>query len=252
MSVTLLELARNKNMRYSNDHRPFEDPLGIFPKALTKLYSTWVSRTYPFARIGRDVSFHVTSKLSRQRATRISLGNSVRLLESAWLSVATDDPTGEPTIIIEDNCSIGYGSILSGKNRVHLERDILVGQHVVIQDHNHAYEDIDVPVISQGITKGGRIRIGEGSWIGRGAAILCSRGELTIGRHCVVSANSVVMRSIPDYSVVFGTPATIIRQYDPEKRAWRMGQRRNTSAAVRESIAKPGCKGREAELVEKP
>ena len=167
MSVTLLELARNKNMRYSNDHRPFEDPLGIFPKALTKLYSTWVSRTYPFARIGRDVSFHVTSKLSRQRATRISLGNSVRLLESAWLSVATDDPTGEPTIIIEDNCSIGYGSILSGKNRVHLERDILVGQHVVIQDHNHAYEDIDVPVISQGITKGGRIRIGEGSWLAR-------------------------------------------------------------------------------------
>jgi acetyltransferase-like isoleucine patch superfamily enzyme len=251
MSVALLESAKNKTMPYSLDHRPFEDPLGVFPKALTKLYSAWVGRTYPFARIGSDVSFHFTCKLSRQRATRISLGNSVRLLESAWLSVATDDPTGEPTIIIEDNCSIGYGSILSGKNRVHLERDILVGQHVVIQDHNHAYENIDVPIISQGITEGGRIRIGEGSWIGRGAAILCSRGELTIGRHCVVSANSVVMRSIPDYSVVFGTPATIIRQYDPEKRAWRMGQRRNTSVAVQESIAKSGFGEREAELVEK-
>jgi len=251
MSVALLESLRTKNMPYSLDHRPFEDPLGIFPKALTKLYSAWVSRTYPFARIGRDVSFHFTCKLSRQRSTRISLGNSVRLLESAWLSVATDDPAGEPTIIIEDNCSIGYGSILSGKNRVHLERDILVGQHVVIQDHNHAYEDIDVPIISQGITEGGRIRIGEGSWIGRGAAILCSRGELTIGRHCVVSANSVVMRSIPDYSVVFGTPATIIRQYDPEKRAWRMGQRRNASIAVQENTPKPSSGGREAELVER-
>ena len=236
---------------YSNQRRPFEDPLGIFPKALTKLYSAWVSRTYPFARIGHNVSFHFACKVSRQRATRISLGNSVRLLESAWLSVATDDPTGEPTIIIEDNCSIGYGSILSGKNRVHLERDILVGQHVVIQDHNHAYEDIDVPIISQGITDGGKIRIGQGSWIGRGAAILCSRGELTIGRHCVVSANSVVMRSIPDYSVVFGTPATIIRQYDPEKRAWRMGQRRNASVAVQEDTAKLSPGGRKAELVEK-
>jgi acetyltransferase-like isoleucine patch superfamily enzyme len=118
-------------------------------------------------------------------------------------------------------------------------------------DHNHAYEDIEIPIIEQGITEGGRIRIGEGSWIGRGAAILCSRGELTIGRHCVVSANSVVMRSIPDYSVVFGTPATIIRQYDPEKRTWRMGQRRSGSVAGQKNSPQPASGGRGAELVSK-
>lgn len=206
---------------------PIEDPLRLLPRVLTKMYSLLLSRFYPFASIGRNVSFHLTSKVSRSRAGRVSLGNSIKLLEYAWINVATDDPSGEPTIIIGDNCSIGYGSIISGKNRVHLERDILVGQQVIIQDHSHAYEDIDVPIINQGITDGGRIRIGEGSWIGRGAAILCSRGELTIGRHCVVSANSVVTRSIPDYSVVFGMPATVIRQYDPEKRAWRMGKMRN-------------------------
>jgi acetyltransferase-like isoleucine patch superfamily enzyme len=219
-------------MQHAHHRRPFADPLELIPKGLTKLYSAWVSLTYPFASIGSDGSFHFTSKLSRQRAPRISLGNSVRLLERAWLSVATEDPAGEPTIIIDDNCSIGAGSIISGKNCVHLERDVLVGQDVVIQDHNHAYEDLEVPIIKQGITQGGRIRIGEGSWIGRGAAILCSRGELKIGRHCVVSANSVVMRSIPDYCVVFGIPATIVRQYDPEKRAWRMGQVRSRSVCA--------------------
>ena len=216
------------------------------------MYSMWVSMTYPFASIGHNVSFHFTSKVSRQRAPRISLGNSVSLLKHAWLNVATDDPAGEPIIVIDDGCHIGFDSIISGKNRIHLERDVLVGQQVVIQDHNHAYEDLEVPIIKQGITKGGRIRIGEGSWIGRGAAILCSRGELTIGRHCVVSANSVVMRSIPDHSVVFGTPATIIRQYDPETRAWRMGQRRGVGAADRENIVKVSSVGREAELNEKP
>lgn len=210
-------------MELSNYHQPYKDPLEVFHRGLTKIYSVWVSRTYPFASIGRDVTFHFTSNVSRQRATRISIGNSVRLLEYTWLNVATENPLGEPTIVIDDGCSIGYGSIISGKNRVHMEHDVLVGQNVVIQDHNHAYEDIDVPIIEQGITPGGTIRVGEGSWIGRGAAILCSRGELKIGRHCVVSANSVVTRSIPDYSVVFGMPATIIRQYDPEKRKWRMG-----------------------------
>jgi acetyltransferase-like isoleucine patch superfamily enzyme len=206
------------------NRRPFADPLEIFSKGLKKLYSGWVSLTYPFASIGRNVSFHFTSRISRQRATRISLGNSINVSDHVWLNVATDDPVGEPTIVIEDGCHIGYDSIISGKNQVHLERDVLVGQQVVIQDHNHAYEDLDIPIINQGITEGGRIRIGEGSWIGRGAAILCSRGELTIGRHCVVSANSVVMQSIPDYSVVLGIPATVIRHYDPGRRAWRMGR----------------------------
>ncbi len=217
-------------MQHWNNRRPFADPLEIFPRGLTKMYSGWVSLTYPFASIGRNVSFHFTNKLSRQRAPRISIGNSVNLLERVWLNVATADLIGDPTIVIDDNCSIGSDSVISGKNRVHIERDVLVGQQVVIQDHNHAYEDLELPIIKQGITEGGTIRIGEGSWIGRGAAILCSRGELTIGRHCVVSANSVVTRSIPDYSVVFGMPATIIRQYDPEKRAWRMGQLRGPGA----------------------
>jgi acetyltransferase-like isoleucine patch superfamily enzyme len=186
--------------------------------------------------------------VSRQRAPRISLGNSVTISEHAWLNVATGDPTGEPTIVIDGNCIVASGSIISAKNQVHLERHVNVAQQVLIMDHNHAYEDIEAPIITQGITEGGRIRIGEGSWIGHGAAIVCSRGELTIGRHCVVAANSVVTRSIPDYSVVFGMPATVIRQYDPQTRVWRMGQVRGVGAADRENTVPFSPVGREAEL----
>lgn len=206
-----------------NRRRPMEDPLSLFPRGLRKLFSTWVSRTYPFASIGRRVSFHFTCKLSRQRSCRISLGNSVTIGPNAWLNVATEDPTGAPTIVIDDGCQISDGSIISAKNRVHLEPFVNIAQQVLILDHNHAYEDLELPIIRQGITAGGAIRIGEGSWLGHGAAVICSRGDLTIGRHCVVSANSVVTTSVPDYCVVFGNPATIIRHYDPEKRAWRMG-----------------------------
>ncbi len=174
-------------MRYPN-HRPrFQDPLEFFPRGLTKLYSTWVSMVYPFASKGSNLSLHFSSQLDRQRAVRISLGNSVIIQKDAWLNVATEDPTGEPVIVIDDNCSIGYGAMISAKNRIHLERDVLVGQQVVILDHNHAYEDIMTPISKQGITEGGRIRIGQGSWIGRGSAIMCPRGELTIGRNCVVA-----------------------------------------------------------------
>lgn len=204
--------------------RPMPDPLQLLPRIFSKLNSLWVSWTYPFASKGTGLSFHFSSAVDRQRAVRISLGNSVSLRKDAWLNVATEDPTGEPVIVIDDNCHIGYGSIISAKNRIHIERNVIVAQSVLIIDHNHAYEDISVPVISQGLNDGGRIRIGEGSWIGHGAAVVCPRGELSIGRGCVVAANSVVMRSIPDYSVVFGSPATVIKQYDPEMEGWRIGQ----------------------------
>jgi len=216
-----------------NNRLPFPDPLEILPKGLSKLYSIWVRLIYPFASLGRNVSFHFTSQLDRQRAFRISLGNSVSLRKDAWLNVAdgSQDRDAEPAIVLEDNCHIGYGSIISAKNRIHLERDVLVGQQVIIVDHNHAYEDINVPVVKQNITEGGRIRIGQGSWIGRGAAIICPKGELVIGRNCVIAVNSVVTRSIPDYCVVVGMPARIIRQYDPETRTWRIG--RNEGRATR-------------------
>jgi acetyltransferase-like isoleucine patch superfamily enzyme len=219
-------------------NRPrFGDPLELVPRGLTKLFSIWVSVTYPFAFKGRNVLFHFTSQLDRRRAVRIRLGNSVTVGKDVWLNVATEDPIGEPVIVIDDNCHLAYGSIISGKNRIHLERDVLVGQQVLIADHNHAYEDVMVPIIRQGITEGGRIRIGQGSWIGHGAVVICSRGELTIGRNCVVSANSVVTQSIPDHSLVWGNPATIIRQYDSERGRWRIG--RNEDRASRYAVTSP-------------
>jgi acetyltransferase-like isoleucine patch superfamily enzyme len=207
----------------------WEDPLQLFFRALTKIYSIYVTLFYPFASKGRKMSFHLTIMLYRPHAARISLGNLVSLRRGAWLNVADPSPTGDPVIVIEDGCAIGTESILSAKNKIHLERDVLVAQSVLIVDHNHEYEEISLPILKQGITEGGRIRIGQGCWIGHGAIILCPKGELTIGRNCVVAANSVVTQSIPDYSLVAGYPAKIIRQYDPETKAWHIGRRRAPS-----------------------
>lgn len=207
------------------------DPLDFLPRGLNKLYSMWISLFYPFASKGRKMSFHYTSQLYRPQAPRISLGNSISLRQGAWLNVSGDNPKAEPAIVIEDGCAIGTFSVISAKNYIHIEPDVLIAQSVLIMDHNHTYEDITVPIVKQGITEGGRIRIGRGSYIGHGASIICPRGELTIGRNCVIAANSVVTRSIPDYSVVFGSPATIIRQYDPETKTWRVGGKRARESA---------------------
>jgi acetyltransferase-like isoleucine patch superfamily enzyme len=189
---------------------------------LTKLYSIWVSLTYPFASIGRNLSVHYTCRLQRPVAAAVKLGDSVFIGKDAWLNVS-DLTKGKVVLVIDDNCKIGPRCQISGKNQIHIERDVIVSASALIMDHGHAYEDPTRPVIEQGITEGGRIRIGEGSFIGHGAAIVCARGELVLGRNCVVAANALVTSSCPPYSVIIGNPGGVIRRFDPVKKAWIIG-----------------------------
>jgi acetyltransferase-like isoleucine patch superfamily enzyme len=219
-----------------------EDPLRLIPRALTKLYTLWLSVTYPFASKGHNLSIHYTCNLRREVAHRIKLGSSIIIGKDAWLHVsAPPGENGEPVIVIEDNNRIGPRCQISGKNCIHLERDVILSSSVLVMDHSHAYEDITVPIAEQGATEGGRIRIGQGSWIGFGAAIICDKGELVLGRNSVVGANAVVTRSCPPYSVLLGNPARVVKQYDPVKGDWALGSVRSARTGLRdEGIAPPG------------
>jgi acetyltransferase-like isoleucine patch superfamily enzyme len=213
---------------------PFEDPLRLLPRSLTKLYSIWVSLTYPFACKGHNLSIHYTCDLLRSKAHRIKLGNSVQIRKDSIINVALPpEQNGEPIIVIDDNTSISLRCMLSAKNCIHIERDVMIAQSVLIIDHAYAHEDGTPRTYERGVTEGGRIRIGQGSWIGQGAAIVSTRGELVLGRNCVVAANAVVTRSFPSHSVIFGDPARIIRQFDPAKKAWVLGFVRSEETDLR-------------------
>jgi acetyltransferase-like isoleucine patch superfamily enzyme len=205
----------------------FDDPLTFPGIILNKLFSLWVSLTYPFASVGRDLSIHSTCELHRHTSHRIQLGNSVKIHKNVWLNIAGPlERKGEPSIIIEDRCNIERQSMISARNCIHFEPDVLFGPAAVIMDHSHAYEDVARPINEQGVTEGGRIRIGQGCWIGHGAAIVCVQGKLSLGRNCVVAANSVVTRSFPAFSVISGNPARVVKQFDPAKQMWVLGTAR--------------------------
>jgi acetyltransferase-like isoleucine patch superfamily enzyme len=224
---------------YSSDvtsNPAYQDPLWLLPRILNKLYTMWLGATYPFASWGRKSSFHYTAEIWRNRAHRIKIGNYVHVCKDVRFSASVPPgEKGDPTIIIDDYCAICPRVHISAKNLVHIERDVIVSASALIMDHSHAYEDITLPVAAQDLTTGGRIRIGQGSWIGQGAAIVCTKGELVLGRNCVVGANSVVTRSFPPYSVISGIPARVVKQYDPVKGIWVLG---SSGPAVNSSEAK--------------
>ncbi len=206
-------------------HKVSRDPFSLVPAIWNKLHTLWLASTYPFISVGERVWFHYSCDLNRSAASHMKIGSSVRLDRDAWINIPELPQTEEPVIILENGCRIGRGVQISAKNRIHLERDVMVAGYSFITDHNHAFEDVTVPTAHQGTTEGGTIRIEEECWIGFGVTIVCSQGELVIGKHSVIGANSLVTRSIPPYSIVSANPARIVKQFNPAKNAWELGAR---------------------------
>lgn len=203
-----------------------EDPLGSFSRLASKLNSLWLGWTYPFAFLGKGVWIHHSCQLSRSIANYISIGNRVILAQDVWFDIPYVPERDIPAIIIDNGCGIGRRTVISARNQIHIGQDTILAPSVLLMDHNRSFDDVNVPIAHQGMTRGGTIRVEEGCWIGFGAAILCGEGELVIGRGSVVGANSVVGRSVPSYSVVMGNPARVVKQYDPGKRNWVVGSMR--------------------------
>lgn len=212
----------------SDPHNPrvsFRDPLLIVPRILTKLYSTWIRAAYPFARLGRNISFHYTCDLLNTGLMEI--GDWLTVHKDVWLH-AHFSPAGQgkPVLTLGDHCFIGRRSHIAAKNGIYIGSGVMLAASVLIQDHGHAFQDVAVPIRDQGVAEGGKIRIGDGCWIGQSAAIICDSGELILGNNCVVAANAVVTRSAPAYSVLSGNPARVVKQFDAVKGTWVLGATR--------------------------
>jgi len=54
-------------------------------------------------------------------------------------------------------------------------------------------------------------------WIG--ANVVAVAG-VTISKHSIVAAGSIVTKNIPPYSVAVGNPARVIKTYNPETKTW--------------------------------
>ncbi|UVS28912.1 acyltransferase [Bacteroides fragilis] len=117
-------------------------------------------------------------------------------------------------LIIGEYTRIGLGNTIIGPATI--GNHVNLAQNVTVTGLNHNYQDADKRIDEQGVSTQ-PITIEDDVWVGANSVILPG---VTLGKHCVVAAGSVVSRSIPPYSVCAGSPAKVVKQFNPESRTW--------------------------------
>ena len=117
-------------------------------------------------------------------------------------------------VIIGNESRIGMSNVIIGP--VVIGNAVIFAQNIVMSGLNHSYEDVTIPISKQKETTA-MIIVEDECWIGANAVITAG---VTIGKHSVIAAGSVVTKNIPPYSVAVGNPARVIKQYDFESKQW--------------------------------
>jgi acetyltransferase-like isoleucine patch superfamily enzyme len=173
-----------------------------------------------FKRFGAKSS--IFSPLQLNGAEYIEIGDHVTIGYKSRLTAEKHDEH-IPRMIIDDRTRIGHFSIISCIRDVQIGKNVNAGAGVYISDNLHGYEDISLPIKAQPTIFKNSVHIGDDTWIGVNVAIMGAK----VGKHCVIGANSVVTRDIPDYCVAAGIPAKVIKRYNFERKAWQRVDGRN-------------------------
>ena len=144
---------------------------------------------YANIMLGENVQLDPSSSINN-----IIIGNNVRIAKhvSAY---------GGPNNLLEigANTYIGMNCILNG-----FSAKLTIGKYVSFAQNASSEMQKIYPIYKK------EVSIGDHSWIGASAIIMPG---VILGKFCVVAAGSFVTTSFPDFSIVGGTPAKLIRNF---------------------------------------
>jgi acetyltransferase-like isoleucine patch superfamily enzyme len=137
----------------------------------------------------------------------VVIGHNVRIGSYSKIMCTAHFSKVGKSFSIGDHSGCGEFCFFGAAGGITIGQRVIIGQYVSMHAQDHLYADPATPIQQQGTTEKG-ITIGDDCWIGAKATIL---DGTIIGNHCVIAAGAVVKGEFPDYCVIGGIPAKIIK-----------------------------------------
>ena len=181
---------------------------------IISIIQTKIKYGFSLKHLGKSVI--IKSPLCLNLKRNISIGDYTIIGYKTWLGATPSTGHMNCCLSIGPNCSIGNFNHIYATQSVIIGPSVLTADKVYISDNIHGYEEITCPIISQKVIQKQSVEIGEGSWIGENVCVIGA----SIGKHCVIGANSVVTHNIPDYSIAVGAPAKVVKKFNFATNKW--------------------------------
>ncbi len=110
-------------------------------------------------------------------------------------------------VTIGSNVIVMSGCLMMSAGIITIDDDVQIAANVQLISNNHDPYERNVITCKP-------VHICEGAWVGAGSTVLPG---VTIGKHAIVGAASVVTKDVPDYAVAVGNPAKVIKYLDKER-----------------------------------
>lgn len=178
-------MDRKKILNGKGSNKTFES-LNDLHNDLSKAFSDQFDRSLPFNEEVFD---------RWERAKQLGFGEGSSIYDSSYVF---------GKVKVGSNTWIGPFTIIDGSGGLYISNNCTISAGVHIYTHDN---------IGKTITGGKKeierqpVSIGECTYIAPN--VIVQKG-ITIGKHCIVGANSFVNKSLPDYSVAVGSPVKII------------------------------------------
>ena len=180
-----------------------------FIKLKNVMYSPWLRNV--FKKCGNQ--FYVSAPAFIKGGKYIEVGANFSGLHiirlGCWDVFAEQKFT--PSLTVGDYVSMNNNVHIGCINKISIGNNVLFASNIFITVRFHGNLDqseLNLAPYIRSLHSKGEVTIMDDLWIGENVSIM---PNVTIGKSCVIGANSVVTKSFPDFSVIAGSPAKLIR-----------------------------------------
>ena len=150
-----------------------------------------------------------SSQIGENKAAIISVGNNTNRKKISEKYKFQYQIAVHKTAAISVHSKIGEGTV--GMANVAVNPSVEIGKHCIINTGavlEHDCKISDFAHISPNAALAGNVEVGEGTHVGIGASVIQG---IKIGKWATIGAGAVVIKDVPDFAVVVGSPARIIK-----------------------------------------